>query len=47
MPMTTKQQVFKTLYKAANSAENEAAGFVSGQELAAQCNVSRTAVWKL
>ncbi|MDY5683511.1 MAG: biotin--[acetyl-CoA-carboxylase] ligase [Treponema sp.] len=46
MPMTTKQQVFKTLYKAANSAENEAAGFVSGQELAAQCNVSRTAVWK-
>lgn len=38
---TTKQLVFQTLLKA-----SAAGDFVSGQELAQKCKVSRTAVWK-
>lgn len=46
--MTTKQKVLQELLSAnSNSSKNpDSEGFVSGQNLAEKCSVSRTAIWK-
>ncbi len=46
---STKQKVLQVLLSAGrntDSSDNSDGGFVSGQELAQKCNVSRTAIWK-